>query len=211
MIKTFDNLQEAIDNTKNNFKAVNPSSNPFLVRSFLSQILDSTSGNDFELSQALNVAISQYFVSTCDESFVLTHANDRGLSLKQATKSVGNIIVTGVTTTTIPNNTDLTSSNGILFTTTMSTSIQVSNINISNIVRSSNIATVTATNHQLATGNEIIISGSDQAGYNGTFTITVLDQNTFTYEVDINTITPSTGSGLGEIKRGEKPPLLVQL
>lgn len=38
---------------------------------------------------------------------------------------------------------------------------------------------VTSTNHRLSTGEEIIISGSDTTSYNGTFTVTVVNENTF--------------------------------
>jgi hypothetical protein len=40
---------------------------------------------------------------------------------------------------------------------------------------------VTSTNHNLATGNRVVISGATPSGYNGTYVITVTNATTFTY------------------------------
>lgn len=45
----------------------------------------------------------------------------------------------------------------------------------------SNGITATATGHGFATGDSIVIAGANEDRFNGTFTITVSDANTFTY------------------------------
>lgn len=49
-----------------------------------------------------------------------------------------------------------------------------------------NVATITAANHGFLTGYSVVIAGVTPAGYNGTYTITVVDANTFTYALAVN-------------------------
>lgn len=58
---------------------------------------------------------------------------------------------------------------------------------ISSITSSGTTATVTtAAAHGYSTSNSIEISGASPAGYNGTFTITVIDTTTFTYTLPVS-------------------------
>lgn len=63
------------------------------------------------------------------------------------------------------------------------------------ITRSGTTATaVSAIQHGLISGTAYAISGATQTGYNGTFTITVVDVNTFTFTVALTPASPATGS-----------------
>ena len=64
----------------------------------------------------------------------------------------------------------------------------------SSIARSGSTATVSQTAHGMSTGNVVRISGADQSEYNGIFTITVSDANTYTYTVLGTPTTPATGT-----------------
>lgn len=71
--------------------------------------------------------------------------------------------------------------------------IQVGKYTISTISRASNVTTVdTSTSHNLTTGESITIAGVADSSFNGTFTATVVDSNTFTYA---NTGTDGSSSG----------------
>ena len=59
---------------------------------------------------------------------------------------------------------------------------------------SSSTATVTLPNHGYVTGQLVTITGAGQPEYNGTFTITVIDANTFTYAVSDTPLSPATGT-----------------
>lgn len=65
---------------------------------------------------------------------------------------------------------------------------------VSGITRSSTTATVTATGHGFSTGDKVVIYGAGQSEYNGAFTVTVTDANTFTYTVSGSPATPATGT-----------------
>ncbi|KKN88644.1 hypothetical protein LCGC14_0245350 [marine sediment metagenome] len=62
------------------------------------------------------------------------------------------------------------------------------------ITRASTTATVTHTTHGLVTGNKVVIAGANESDYNGTFVITYVDTNTYTYTVSGSPATPATGT-----------------
>jgi hypothetical protein len=51
-----------------------------------------------------------------------------------------------------------------------------------------------STAHGFQSGQRIYVRGADQADYNGRFTVTVVDANTFTYQVQNSPATPATGT-----------------
>jgi hypothetical protein len=62
------------------------------------------------------------------------------------------------------------------------------------ITRSGATATATCTGHGLVNGKQALIKGANQPEYNGVFTVTVVDANTFTYTVTGTPATPATGT-----------------
>lgn len=72
---------------------------------------------------------------------------------------------------------------------------QLRGATVSSITRSGGTATVTtSTPHGFATGQKVVISGANQADYNGAQTITVTSPTVFTYTVANNPATPATGT-----------------
>jgi hypothetical protein len=65
---------------------------------------------------------------------------------------------------------------------------------VSSITRSGTTVTVTSNGHGFSTGQQITISGATQPEYNGTFAITRLDANRFTYFVGTEPESPATGT-----------------
>jgi hypothetical protein len=55
-------------------------------------------------------------------------------------------------------------------------------------------ATATATNHGYSDGDPVLIAGATPSGYNGTWNITKVDANTFTYMLDSALSSPATGT-----------------
>lgn len=64
------------------------------------------------------------------------------------------------------------------------------------IVRSGSTATATCAGHGLRDKSKATMSGATQPEYNGTFVITVIDPNTFTFQVTGTPATPATGAPL---------------
>jgi len=68
------------------------------------------------------------------------------------------------------------------------------------ITRSGTTATVTLTAHGFYTGQYVTIAGASQTDYNISAKITVVDANTFTYQVANAPATPATGSPVASYK-----------
>ncbi len=68
-------------------------------------------------------------------------------------------------------------------------------VNVSSITRADATATVTTSgNHGFSTGESITIGGASPDAYNGTFTITKVDNTHFTYTVAVTPPSPAIGS-----------------
>jgi len=65
---------------------------------------------------------------------------------------------------------------------------------VTTITSSAGVATVTQASHGYADGDLITIAGANQAAYNGSFNITYVDANTYTYPVPLGTVSPATGT-----------------
>lgn len=79
---------------------------------------------------------------------------------------------------------------------------------ITSITRSGSTATVTtASPHQRATGETVLILGATQSEYNGTYPITVTGASTFTYVVSGSPATPATTSTVLRFQDSDYPQI----
>ena len=62
------------------------------------------------------------------------------------------------------------------------------------LTQSAGVATATVTAHGYADGDPILIAGATPSGFNGTFNISRVDANTFTYLCDASLSSPATGT-----------------
>jgi len=62
------------------------------------------------------------------------------------------------------------------------------------IVQSGGTATVTHNAHGLSTGQKVLIEGANETNYNGTHTITKINDDSYSYTVDSGTSSPATGT-----------------
>lgn len=115
-------------------------------------------------------------------------------NVNPATISSGEVIATGVSGSLISKDVIL-NSNDQSYVVSESSQISNNSIQVSSITRSANVATVTTTsNHNLSSFVEVTISGANESDYNGTFSISVQSETTFTFTVDNSPTTPATGS-----------------
>ncbi len=70
---------------------------------------------------------------------------------------------------------------------------------VTQITRSGSVATAKSPKHGFATGDSVTVSGTGQAEYNITATITVSDEDTFTYTVSGTPVSPATITASGGI------------
>lgn len=76
---------------------------------------------------------------------------------------------------------------------------------ITSVTSSGTTATVTATlPHSFLNGEEILITGANEAGYNGIKTITLTGASSFTYTVSAGLSTPATGTIVADPINGQR-------
>jgi subtilisin-like proprotein convertase family protein len=63
------------------------------------------------------------------------------------------------------------------------------------VTQSNGLVTVKTVNpHNLTTGEQVLIQGAKDPAYNGTYTVSVVDANTFTYTINANPLSPALGT-----------------
>jgi hypothetical protein len=96
---------------------------------------------------------------------------------------------------------DVTSATNTATVTMLNTwGVTLLNTHVIAATHSGTVAEITHLNHRLATGDEVIISGANETEYNGTFTITVLDDNTYEYTMSSSPSQDATGTVLANSK-----------
>lgn len=195
----FPSFNNLIDRTRSDVRNQLPDTDPTIFGSFIRAITDSLASRAYDIVLLLQQAVDQFFPQTATGIYLDRWAGYEGLSRIAATVSSGYVVFTGTAGTAIPTNTQLTSSDGNTYTTQASGTISANSFSVTSLTRSGTIATATAINHPLATGVSVTISGADQSDYNGVFTVTVIDEDSFTFEVENSPTTPATGTILCSI------------
>lgn len=192
----FPSFNELITRNRSDVRAQLPDSDPTIFGSFIRAVTDSIASRAYDIVLLLRQAVDQLFPQTATGDALLNWAAYEDLTQNPATPSSGFVVFNGTPGASIPVNTPMTLS-GVEYTTQAGVSVSSNSFSVLSIARSGTTATATSNGHPLASGIEITISGADQAEYNGTFEVTVINQNTFTYEVSGTPATPATGAIVG--------------
>ncbi|NBP04386.1 MAG: hypothetical protein EBU90_30750, partial [Proteobacteria bacterium] len=168
--------------------------NPNIPNHLFRNLVDSMSAGFDENQDMIKLVLSQLFPQTATGEYLQFWGQLFGINRKSSTKATGYVIFVGDAGSIIPSATTIQDANGIEFATINDATIITSSIQVS-IARSGNIATATTVSeHNYATGMEVIISGANQNDYNKTAIINVLNSNQFSYTVDNLPTTPATGT-----------------
>ena len=190
---TIDDLtQEAIAEVRQRLPELDPTVLGSFIEAFVrAQVLLGRS-----LVNVQKALQKQLFPQTATGEFLDLWGEYEGLNRLPESSAAGTISVTGATGVGIVSiGTQWTGANDIVYEATSSGSIVTRNFAVDSITRVSTTATATtSSDHLLATGQSVVISGAVQAEYNGTFTIAVTSPTTFTYAVTGSPATPATGT-----------------
>lgn len=187
--KTFTNFVRLIQGKF--FKEI-PEIDPTLKASFARASTTSTAAASVSLQEGIKDAVKQSFPQTADDEFLELIGSYDNIERFPATPSDGNVSVEGVMSTTVPSGTELTYQ-GNSYLTTQDSTVQEYTGDVALSFSAGIVTAVTSVVHTLASGIETTISGAVQTDYNGTFDITVIDENTFTYSVDAGSLTTDSG------------------
>jgi len=188
-------FEEFVAQANAEVRRVNPDIDPTVFGSFTVPYNTSASALAYSVQQTVVDLSVQLFPQTAEGEFLERWAGYEGLERLPASSATGLISIEGVAGTTIPALTVFQGSNGLDYESqAVSTVVDVSQV-IQTLERSGSTITATmADDHQLASGIKAIIAGAVEADYNGTFTITVVARNKFTYTIATTPTTPATGT-----------------
>ncbi len=188
-------LQEIINNINADVQNELPELDPSIQGSAIKAITQTLGIRSFDNRQLISQLIQQAFPQTATGEFLEQWAEYDGLTRNTATIATGFLTVTGVVATDIPSGTLLTLASDIILETQSLATIQNISTSITSLTRVGSIVTaVTSVDHKLASGISGAIGGANEAEYNGTFTVTVIDAFTFTYVISGTPTTPATGT-----------------
>ena len=192
----FPSTRKEVENrAKADVKSQLTTSNPWLKNSFLGALITGYAGRIYESYLQLKNALLEMFPDTASGAYLERWGSYVSINRSAATAASGDAVFTGTLGTLIPLNTTITSSDGVTYKTTSAATVTTNTTTVSSLSRSGTTATAnTSAAHNLATGMTVTIAGADQTDYNGAYTITVVDADTFTYTVANSPSTPATGT-----------------
>lgn len=203
------NLPSSSSEIKNRIKsriqALVSISNPFLVGSWLGALADSFGERIFDFYRAITIAIDEAFIDTTTTN-IDRWGSQYNLSRNGASFATGlvhfqaNLLSDPITIGTL-----FADSDGNLFEAIERKAKTFDFLMPSSLTRTGTTATaVFASKHYLNTGDNAVISNASDALYNGTHEVVVVDDNTFTYDIDSGAAASATGAAFtrsgGEVR-----------
>lgn len=191
----FPSQSQIVSRIRADVAALLPGSDPTLENSLLDAIVTSTASRISDLYLDLSRLLNELFPQTASGEFLDFFGEVFGVSRLPATASEGSAIFNGTPATLIPNGTEFSAEDGTLYTSTAAVNIASINLSISSLTRTGQTATaVFPSDHGLASGITVTISGAAEAEYNGSFVITATRSDEIEYTVVGSPSTPATGT-----------------
>ena len=188
----FDSLSQII---RAEFRRQLPEVDPTVFGSWARSFSDGNAALAQSISYLVRDLEKQLFPQTATDEYLDRWGEYEGLPRKSESSSSGDISLEGTISTVIPISTLFNGGNGISYESKTATTIQSVTQSITSLTRSgSTVTAVLSTDHTLATGLEIVISGATEPEYNGTFTVTVSARDQVQYTIATTPTTPATGS-----------------
>jgi len=193
-IKTF---KDFVNSVIGKFIKELPEVDPTIDASLAKTMSISSAISASNLQEGVQGVVNQAFWQTADGDFLAKKGEYNKVFQNQPQSALGNACVEGVIDTIITAGTNLTGSNGVTYQVLQDASVQ-EYVGSCALNYSAGIVTVTTDAvHNLATGLNITISDATQTAYNGTFLITVIDENTFQYDLLAGALTSDLGNFSG--------------
>ena len=174
------------------YKAL-PGIDPTIKASIINSSIVSNAAGMVSCQEGIKDAVNQSFPQTADEEFLELHGEVNNVVRFSAQEAVGQGAAPGVLGTIVDID-SLITFNGNSYINTIASIVQVYSGGLAISFSSGLVTVVTSIEHTLSTGLEVTISNVAQSEYNGTFTIIVLSDDTFTYELEAGVLTPDTGN-----------------
>jgi len=195
MSLTYPTLEELSGLITAEFKTQLPSVDPTV---FATWALSFAKGNAV-LAQAISFLVrdleKQMFPQTATDEWLEIWGGYEDLPRLTETPAFGGITIEGTVGNTILTTDEFLGSNGVIYLPDSVASIQTVTQTITSLTSSGTTATATlSSDHALATGIEVTIAGVTQTEYEGTYAVTPIANNKFTYQFAGSGTSPATTS-----------------
>lgn len=199
----FDTYKEIVDRVRADIAQNLPGVDPTIFGSYVRALGDAVSGRAFDIELIQEQMLLQFFPQTATGSFLELWASYEDLTRNPATGSTGPVTFTGTIGSVIPLGTQARSSDGNIYETLASLTLENQAISVTSLTRSGNEVTgITASNHLAASGQDLDITGAVETEYNGTHEITVTGSDSFTYQIAATPTSPATGTIIADFDGG---------
>lgn len=170
-----------------------PSVDPAIPESLVRTSAASAAAAGTGLQDGIQDAVDQSFWQTQDGEFLdLSGEYDQTVRFDPQ-PATGQGAAPGTLGTIVPVSTAATAM-GKTYLVTQESAVQEFSGGVTLSFSAGLVTAVTDIDHTLSTGLDVTISGATQTDYNGTFGVTVIDENTFTYEITAGSLTPDAGT-----------------
>lgn len=195
----FPTYEDIINRGRSSVRAQLPDTDPTVTGTFVRGLADGVSSRAFDIVLLLRQAIDQFFPQTATGQYIESWAGYEGLQRLTASRASGSVVLSGVAGTPIPALTEVRSAEGNIYQTQEPVIISANSFGITSINSAGSVATVVASGHPLASGSTVTISGAAEPEYNGEFEVSVIDGDSFSYNISGAPASPATGTIQGDI------------
>ena len=196
----YPSFEDFVAQIRAEFRVQLPDVDPTIFGSWSRAFGDGTAVNAQSLSFLIRDLEQQLFPQNATGDFLDLWGGYENLTRNPETPATGPVTVTGTAGTVIPVLTAFTGSNGIAYQSQAVATITAVNQSIDSLTRSGSIVTATLlSEHALADGVEVVISGATEPEYNGTYTVAVTSTLEFQYTITGTPSTPATGSPVYDV------------
>ena len=163
----------------------------------IGEILKFIANDSIDIRKTQQASINELIPQLAtEEAYILNNAwlyTNNIIQQKTGTFAIGSLIITAIQQVDIPSGTEFFTGNGQVYKSRITKSCITQTFNIESIERINNQAIVTLPNHGLANKMTLLISGAITTGFNGSFAITLINENQFSYiSIGVNVV--ATGS-----------------
>jgi uncharacterized phage protein gp47/JayE len=194
MLNTPETLKQISDRIKTDVARNAPGTDPQRKNSLLGAICLANAARFKDVYATQELLLELLMPDTAQGEIAERWAAIWGKTYLPASKATGFIVCGGLLASAVPINSQWATKDGTLYKvlTTVNITAHVHNVSLSRV--GDTVTAVCDEPHDLADNIPAVISGAVQTLYNGTHTISVLDEVTFTYKIDSTPVTPATGA-----------------
>lgn len=186
-------IQELISIGQGTLQTSIPDMDTAIPGSFVNAILTGTATQVYTEQKNIQELEKDFFPQSSDGQFLEFWGDIVGLTRIAGSRASGNITIQADIFTGLPIGTTFTSGDNVYESTAVVfAGLQGGAVTLS--FSGGTVTAVTATPHFLVNNIELTISGAADSDYNGTFTITVLDDSAFTYAIVGSPGAPDSGN-----------------